>query len=212
MMSSISSATIDLTPLHNANIPVIVVLGGAGSGKGTQCSKLAEKYGFVHLSSGDVLRSVASTSTELGLKLRGVLNNGEMVDAETVLAVMKTAMINSLKDTKPKGFLIDGCPRTLDLARMFEKEIQAAKLVVVLKANRRTMKERLMKRSKVSGRADDQKEVIEKRIRSYFTDTMKVVRFYRRLRKVVEVDAKKSIEECSPNSLSNWTTLYAINF
>ncbi|KAI6179867.1 Adenylate kinase isoenzyme 1 [Aphelenchoides besseyi] len=195
MMSSISSATIDLTPLHNANIPVIVVLGGAGSGKGTQCSKLAEKYGFVHLSSGDVLRSVASTSTELGLKLRGVLNNGEMVDAETVLAVMKTAMINSLKDTKPKGFLIDGCPRTLDLARMFEKEIQAAKLVVVLKANRRTMKERLMKRSKVSGRADDQKEVIEKRIRSYFTDTMKVVRFYRRLRKVVEVDAKKSIEE-----------------
>ncbi|EMP33220.1 Adenylate kinase isoenzyme 5 [Chelonia mydas] len=92
--------------------------GGPGSGKGIQCEQLAQKYGFTHLSTGDLLRCELTSSSERSTLIKDIMECGELVPGDIVLALLKEAMIASLGDTK--GFLIDGYPRDVKQGEEFE--------------------------------------------------------------------------------------------
>ena len=75
---------IDKTPLKDAKLPVIWVLGGPGSGKGTQCDKIVSKYGYTHLSSGDLLRAEVQSGSDRGKILTEIMEKGELVPLVTI--------------------------------------------------------------------------------------------------------------------------------
>jgi len=114
--------------LKKSNLPVIFVLGGPGSGKGTQCERIVQKYGYTHLSSGDLLRAEVQSGSDLGKELNATMEKGELVPLETVLRLIREAMVQALGSSK--GFLIDGYPREVDQALKFEEQVAACTLVL----------------------------------------------------------------------------------
>lgn len=88
------------------NAPVVWILGGPGSGKGTQCAKIVEKFGFSHFSTGDLLRAEVAAGTDKGKELSEIMKRGDLVPNEEVLALLQAAMKEVLG--KSQGFLIDG--------------------------------------------------------------------------------------------------------
>nr|ACO11383.1 UMP-CMP kinase [Caligus rogercresseyi] len=110
-----------ITPLDMSEFDVIFVLGGPGAGKGTQCSKIVEKYGFKHLSAGELLREeMANKDSEYGDIIKHHMVSGSIVPASITCALLKNAMIHS---GSPKQFLIDGFPRNQDNVDAWEKSL-----------------------------------------------------------------------------------------
>ncbi|MGH0119041.1 UNVERIFIED_CONTAM: hypothetical protein FKN15_061710 [Acipenser sinensis] len=158
------------------NSKIIFVVGGPGSGKGTQCERIVQKYGYTHLSTGDLLRAEVSSGSERGKKLSAIMEKGELVPLDTVLDMLKDAMI--AKVDVSKGFLIDGYPREVKQGEEFEKKIGAPTLLLYIDAGAETMVKRLMKRGETSGRVDDNEETIKKRLDTYYKATEPVIAFY----------------------------------
>lgn len=175
-MAPIARSTVDVTPLRNANLPIIFVLGGPGSGKGTQCAKIVEKYGYTHLSSGDLLRDEVQSGTERGKELVEIMQRGELVSLEVVLDLLKEAMLTKL--TSSKGFLIDGYPREVAQGIQFEEEIATCTLVIYFDVSDEVMMSRLKNRGLTSGRVDDNEETIRKRLETFHSHSLPVVEHY----------------------------------
>ncbi|ORY38281.1 ADK-domain-containing protein [Neocallimastix californiae] len=150
--------------LLNDNSNIIFVLGGPGSGKGTQCDKIVDEFGLKHLSTGDMLREEVNKGTELGKELNEIMKEGKMVPQDLVLKLVK----QEIDDNKnAKGFLIDGFPRTLDQAKSFEENVGPVKSVLYFDCPPEVLEERLLERGKTSGRADDNIDTIKKRLETY---------------------------------------------
>ncbi|KAL0281716.1 UNVERIFIED_CONTAM: Adenylate kinase, chloroplastic, partial [Sesamum radiatum] len=106
--------------VNSKSEPLKVMISGApASGKGTQCEMIVQKFGVVHISTGDILRAEVSAGTEIGRKAKEYMNSGRLVPDEVVTA-MVTARL-SLKDVKEKGWLLDGYPRSSAQAESLEK-------------------------------------------------------------------------------------------
>uniref|UniRef100_A0A8C3VIG3 Adenylate kinase 1 n=1 Tax=Catharus ustulatus TaxID=91951 RepID=A0A8C3VIG3_CATUS len=156
---------------------IIFVVGGPGSGKGTQCEKIVQKYGYTHLSTGDLLRAEVSSGSERGKKLQAIMEKGELVPLDTVLDMLRDAMV--AKADVSKGFLIDGYPREVKQGEEFEKKIAPPTLLLYVDAGKDTMVKRLLKRGETSGRVDDNEETIKKRLETYYKATEPVIAFYK---------------------------------
>ncbi len=111
--------------LKQSKLPIIWVLGGPGSGKGTQCARLVERYGFSHLSSGDLLRDEVGSGSEKGKELNEIMSKGQLVPREIVLDLIKAAI--EKKVATAKGFLIDGYPREVEQGVDFENKVSTNK-------------------------------------------------------------------------------------
>uniref|UniRef100_A0A674IUT3 Uncharacterized protein n=1 Tax=Terrapene triunguis TaxID=2587831 RepID=A0A674IUT3_9SAUR len=148
------------------------ISGGPGSGKGTQCEQLAQKYGFTHLSTGDLLRRELTSSSERSKLIKDIMECGELVPGDIVLALLKEAMIARLGDTK--GFLIDGYPWEVKQGEEFECKIGEPKLVLCLDCSTETMSSRLLKRSQCTADA----EAVMKRMATYYQATEPVIAYY----------------------------------
>ncbi|KAG5951151.1 hypothetical protein E4U53_003661 [Claviceps sorghi] len=181
-----------------SDVTVVFVLGGPGAGKGTQCANLVEKYGFIHLSAGDLLRAEQERpGSQFGDLIRDHIKNGLIVPMEVTIQLLENAMTEALSSApsssqtgNPKGrFLIDGFPRKLDQAYKFEESVCPAKMVLFFDCPERVMEARLLERGKTSGRADDNAESIRKRFRTFVETSMPVVDYYEKQGKVVKVDA-----------------------
>lgn len=172
---------------------ILFVLGGPGSGKGTQCDKIVAKYGFTHLSSGDLLRDEVTSGSERGKHLTQIMEKGELVPLETVLTLLKEAMIK--KAATSKGFLIDGYPRELDQGLRFEGDIAPVECVLYFEVKDETMKARLMHRAQTSGRVDDNEVTIVKRLKTFHDHTRPVIDHYEKQGKVCKIVAEGSIDE-----------------
>ncbi len=106
---------------------VVFVLGGPGTGKGTQCDRIKTRYpGVVHLSAGDLLRDEVKSGSYVGTKCAELMKEGQLVPMSVTITLLKNAMILS----KGKFFLVDGFPRALDQAVAFEKGIMPCKTVL----------------------------------------------------------------------------------
>ncbi|GAB1604797.1 adenylate kinase-like [Argonauta hians] len=172
---------------------VIFVIGGPGSGKGTQCAKIVSKFGFTHLSSGDLLREEVASGSERGQMLNSVMLSGNLVPMDTVLELLKDAMLRHAANSR--GFLIDGYPRELDQGKCFETEIVPCKFVLNFEVADETMKARLLSRAKTSGRVDDNEETIMKRIQTFHDHTSAVLEYYEQNNKLQTIRAEGSPQD-----------------
>nr|KAG5689881.1 hypothetical protein BaRGS_002392 [Batillaria attramentaria] len=172
---------------------VVFVIGGPGSGKGTQCEKIVEKYGFCHLSSGDLLRAEVASGSERGKKLTAIMEKGDLVPLDTVLELLKEAML--AKAGTAKGFLIDGYPRELEQGTRFEKEVAPAQFVLCFDVSDETMTKRLLGRAATSGRVDDNEETIKKRLETFHNITQPVIDYYEKENKVRKIKAEGEVDE-----------------
>ncbi|KAJ8301006.1 hypothetical protein KUTeg_022525 [Tegillarca granosa] len=172
---------------------VLFVIGGPGSGKGTQCEKIVEKYGFCHLSSGDLLRAEVASGSERGKKLNEIMEKGELVPLDEVLQLLREAMEAKLSETK--CFLIDGYPRELEQGKRFENEVAPCTCVLYFDVSDDTMTKRLLERGKTSGRVDDNEETIKKRLDTFHNQTKPVIDYYAEQNKTTKITAEGSVDE-----------------
>jgi len=109
----------DLTQVKESRVPVVWIVGGPGSGRGTQCLELQVQHNYVHLSSGDLLRHEVMSGSKRGYQLFKLMENGEMVPEEIVLDILAEAMAAKVEGVT--GYLIDGYPANMEEANKFEK-------------------------------------------------------------------------------------------
>ena len=175
----------------------IVLFGPPGAGKGTQAQKLIDKYGLIHLSTGDLLRSEIANGTNLGMQAKAIMDRGDLVSDEIVIG-----MIESKLDANPntKGFIFDGFPRTTAqaeaLGNLLEKKQSAITMMLALEVDNAELTNRLLLRGKESGRADDQnEEIIKNRINEYNNKTAPLKQYYSRQGKFHSVYGIGSIDQ-----------------
>lgn len=177
----------------------IVLFGAPGAGKGTQSERLIEKYGLVHLSTGDIFRANIKQETELGLLAKSYMDKGNLVPDEVTINMLRSEV---LKHESPKGFIFDGFPRNNAQAAALDKLLASLNtsitLMLALDVEENELRERLRKRAEISGRPDDAKpEVIENRINVYKNETAPLKEFYKAQDKFVSIDGIGSIDEIS---------------
>jgi adenylate kinase len=175
----------------------LVLFGPPGAGKGTQSENIINRYGLVHLSTGDILRSEIARGTELGRKAKDIMDRGELVGDDIVIS-----MIESKLDANPhaKGFIFDGFPRTtaqaVALDDLLQRKGSGISAMIALEVPERELIERLLKRGMESGRADDRNtDVIRKRINEYNTKTLPVKTYYSEQAKFHSINGIGSIDE-----------------
>ncbi|KAF5373093.1 hypothetical protein D9758_001759 [Tetrapyrgos nigripes] len=188
---------------NSSQVTVFFVLGGPGAGKGTQCARLVQDFDFVHLSAGDLLRAEqVREGSQYGEMIRTCIREGTIVPSEVTVGLLKNAMAAAIAEKAGAGwadgkgrFLVDGFPRKMDQAEMFEEQVCPASMVLFFDTTEEVMLARLLERGKTSGREDDNVESIKKRFRTYKEQTMPVIEHYEKANKVAQIDSSQSIEE-----------------
>jgi adenylate kinase len=168
----------------------LILFGPPGSGKGTQSDKLVEKYGLIHLSTGNLLRQEIKEETPLGLEAKSFIDKGQLVPDEVVIG-MVDSYFDQHKDAI--GFLFDGFPRTVAQAQALDKLLELKKTeiskVLILDVNEDELIKRLVHRGKTSGRSDDADEKVQRnRQEVYKKETLPVATYYTKSKKVAHVD------------------------
>ena len=175
----------------------IILFGPPGSGKGTQSEKLIDRYGLIHLSTGNLLREEIVQETRLGLEAKKFMDAGQLVPDSVVIGMIRSAIQNN---PEAGGFLFDGFPRTVAQAQALDEllaenhsEINA---VLALEVGEQELIARLLNRGKTSGRSDDVNEaVIAARITEYNNKTSAVAQYYDQFGKVVRIKGEGDDEE-----------------
>eukprot|EP00897_Mesotaenium_endlicherianum_P011072 jgi/Mesen1/9994/ME000072S09406 len=169
---------------------VVFVLGGPGSGKGTQCAKIVDEFGFVHLSAGDLLRAEINSGSENGTMIQNMIKEGTIVPAEVTVGLLQAAMAKSSTDK----FLIDGFPRNAENRLIFETQTGIEpELILFFDCPESVMEQRLLSRNQ--GRIDDNVETIRKRFHTFLDQSMPVVDYYETQGKVRKINATKTPDQ-----------------
>ncbi|XP_030385475.1 adenylate kinase isoenzyme 1 isoform X2 [Scaptodrosophila lebanonensis] len=174
-------------------VPIIWILGGPGCGKGTQCAKIVEKYGFTHLSSGDLLRNEVASGSDKGRELQAIMSSGQLVPNEHVLSLLNDAIAREKGSSK--GFLIDGYPREKNQGIAFEQRIAPADLALYFECSEDTMLKRIMARANAAAvkRADDNEETIRARLQTFNYNTTAILDQYVNI--TVKINAERDVDD-----------------
>ena len=175
----------------------IVLFGPPGAGKGTQAVKLVEKYGFNHISTGQVIRNEIQAQTAAGKQVEECIARGEFAPDDLVIEIVKHFMATH-QDVA--GSIFDGFPRNPYQAEQFDILMQEwnskVDVMLSLEVPEEELVERLLLRGKESGRADDaSEEVIRNRIRIYNEQTAVVANYYETQGKHVAINGVGSVDE-----------------
>jgi adenylate kinase len=199
----------------------LVLLGAPGAGKGTQCKRVVEKYGLLHLSSGDILRQERAAGTELGQKAQSYMDSGGLVPDDIIVEMMAGA----IGKAPSKGFVLDGFPRTVNQATELDKALNSDGLkidvVLNLRIDDQVVAQRMTGRRscpkcgavyhvenlqpKTEGicdhdgteliqRPDDSAEVVANRLKTYHQQTEPVVGYYNNNGTVYDIDANEDAD------------------
>ena len=174
----------------------IVIFGAPGSGKGTQSDLLVQKYGFKHISTGDVLRAEMKNGTELGKTAKGYIDNGQLIPDSLMIDIL-ASVYDSLCPCE--GVIFDGFPRTIPQAEALKAMLaeRGTEVTGMLELDVPTemLIERLVNRGKTSGRADDNEETIKKRLDVYNSQTAPLIDWYEKEGKLNAVKGYGPIDE-----------------
>ncbi|MET1410872.1 adenylate kinase [Roseibium sp. HPY-6] len=180
----------------------LILVGPPGAGKGTQATRLVEKYSIPQLSTGDMLRAAVAAQTPIGIKAKEVMDAGGLVSDEIVVGIIRDRIA---EDDAKNGFILDGFPRTLAQAEALDQMLQDSGLklnaVLELRVDQTKLVDRIIKRAedaKASGepvRKDDDPEVFKQRLEAYNRDTAIVVPYYEKTGLLSVVDGMQSIDE-----------------
>lgn len=158
----------------------IVIFGAPGSGKGTQSELMIKKYGFGHISTGDVLRKEIKNKTQLGNTAQQYIDKGQLIPDELMIDILANVYDSFGKDHK--GIIFDGFPRTIPQAEalkvMLDKRGHKIAAMIELDVPESELMTRLIKRGQESGRSDDNAETIKKRLDVYHNQTAPLIEWY----------------------------------
>ncbi len=171
----------------------IVILGRQGSGKGTQCSRLGEMYGVIHISTGDMLRVAVESQTELGQKAKAIMDAGDLVSDEIINAIVAQRI--EMNDVLENGFILDGYPRTAFQAQALEEELLAKGLKLDLAINLEVPVSEVTQRMLDRSRADDTEEAIRRRLEIYENETSPLLEWFEDRNNLVLVSGLGSEDE-----------------
>ncbi|QNL21239.1 adenylate kinase [Hyphobacterium sp. CCMP332] len=181
----------------------IIIFGPPGAGKGTQSEKLIEKYGMVHISTGDLFRWHTKNDTELGKKVKEIMNSGQLVPDEITIAMLKEEVD---KHPEAAGFLFDGFPRTVPQAEALDAfmDEQGSKInkVIALDVSEEEVRKRIAKRRTLENRSDDGEDKLQRRINEYFNKTIHVLPYYDKKGRLHSVNGVGDIDEIFGNIVS----------
>ena len=176
----------------------MLFMGPPGAGKGTQAALVADHFGVVHLSTGDIFRASVAAGTELGVTAKRYMDAGEYVPDSVTNAMVRARLGES--DVE-RGFLLDGYPRTVDQVAELDDILAdlGTKLdgVVVLQVDLEELIGRLLERARTSGRTDDTEDVIRHRQQVYAEQTAPLLALYSERGLVFEVDGRGTVDDVS---------------
>jgi adenylate kinase len=183
--NSFKSQNINERVLPDKQGKIFVILGAPGSGKGTLSKELAKKYGFVHISTGDLIRN--SDNEEL----KEIIAGGKLVPDSMMIKILKSELKNT---DLTKNIIFDGFPRTLKQGPALDSLLGKLGLglskVIFMELDEKEAKARIKKRAKKEGRADDaSEETVNKRFEEYEEKTLPLIDFYRKSRKLLRINA-----------------------
>ena len=173
----------------------IILFGPPGAGKGTQAKRLVQERNWVQLSTGDMLREARSAGTELGKKVADIMDSGNLVSDEIVIALIQERLDEA---DKAGGAIFDGFPRTVAQAEALDallasRESQIDK-VIRLVVDEDALVQRMEKRAKEEGRADDTVEAFKTRLETYAKQTAPLIPYYQGQGKLADVDGMGAVE------------------
>ena len=184
----------------------IVLLGPPGSGKGTQSKFLVEKFGFIQISTGDLLRDqVQQKDSSMGKEISEIMKNGELVPDEIVIKLI----IEKITIYKEKNIIFDGFPRNINQAKVLDESLAKISVLldkaVFIDVDYEILKERIISRINESDdenkRSDDNVQTLVKRIDVYKKNTLPIVEYYREKGILTEINGMLKIEEVSQQIL-----------
>lgn len=172
----------------------IIIFGPPGAGKGTQAKLISKEYDIPHLSTGEIFRSAIKNETKLGKEVKSILDAGELVPDEKVVALVE----EELKDSRyGSGYILDGFPRTIPQAKAFDKILsennESLNAFIQLKVPEEELIDRILSRGE--GRSDDSPEKVKNRLNVYWKETLPVLNYYKEQGLVEEINGVGSIEE-----------------
>ena len=159
----------------------LVLFGIQGSGKGTQAQLLSQKLGVPHLSTGEILRSIAEEDTDEGRRIKAIIEQGQYMSDDEMITILKGHL--------PKAVLLDGYPRTLNQAHLLEPIVHIDKVLFI-----DLHEEEAIRRALARGRHDDTPEAIHKRIAQYHAEADKILDYYKAQGKLVTINGDNPVE------------------
>lgn len=173
----------------------LLLLGAPGSGKGTQGTRLAERYGAPHVRTGDLLRAQVAEGTELGCKAQPYMERGDLVPDELILGMVLDGVLGP---DSPPSYVLDGFPRTVAQAdAAYERAVAADRVldaVVCLDIDHDELIARIEQRGRESGRADDDAQTVLHRIEEYERKTLPLLDYYAGRDILIRIDAVGDID------------------
>lgn len=176
---------------------IIILLGPPGAGKGTQATRLMDKYGFVQLSTGDMLREAIANGTELGMQAKAIMEAGNLVEDHIILGMIGERLSSGASD---EGVILDGFPRTIAQAEGLDAMLAEMSLgvdhVIEMQVDEQMLADRIVKRAAESDqvRDDDTVEVLQKRLKVYHESTAPIIPYYTDKGRLSVVDGMQAIE------------------
>ena len=180
----------------------VLLIAPPGAGKGTQGVVIAEHFGIPHIATGDLLRDHVARGTELGRQVESLLDSGELVPDEIVLAMLREAVVAA----KGGGYVVDGIPRTMEQARaLYEMGVElgmTADVALHLQVEDDELVRRLAARGEAQGRSDDTEDVIRRRLALYYEVTHPILEWYGERGILVSVDAMRPADQVGRHILT----------
>jgi adenylate kinase len=174
----------------------VLLLGPQGAGKGTQATRISNEYDIPHIASGEILRAEMTAGTELGNRVRDVIDRGELVSDDLMIELIRDRL--EQPDTE-SGFVLDGLPRTLVQAEALDSILsdigRSFSVVFALQIPDALAFERLRRRARLEGRADDTDEAIQRRLDLYHQETEPLIEYYRTRGRLVPIHGDRSENE-----------------
>jgi adenylate kinase len=175
----------------------VVLFGPPGAGKGTQSEILLQRYGLVHLSTGDIFRANIKGATPLGQQAKAFMDKGELVPDSLTISMLESEVA---KHPGAKGFIFDGFPRTSAQASALDTFLagidSSITCMLALEVEEEELIKRLLNRATTSGRADDADEsIVRNRIAVYNRETSPVADYYRDQQKYRGIIGVGSVDE-----------------
>jgi adenylate kinase len=179
----------------------LILFGPPGSGKGTQATKLIEKYNLLHISTGDLFRAEISNGTALGLEAKSYIDKGALVPDSVTVNMLKSKME---QHPTVEGVIFDGFPRTIPQSEALDEMLKSkgteVSLLLSLVVDDAEIIRRIAKRGESSGRTDDtDPEIIQNRINTYKSQTTPVADYYSKFGKTKTVAGVGSVDEIFEN-------------
>jgi len=173
----------------------LLVLGPQGAGKGTQAKRISAEYGIPHVSTGDMFRAL-DESTELGRKVKAIMDEGVLVPDEVTIAMIRERLA---EPDAQDGFVLDGFPRNLAQADALDEMLgsigRGLDAILFFDVPDAVGLERALRRAELENRSDDTTDVIAKRLEVYHRETEPIVEHYRTTGKLVPLHAGRTVEE-----------------